>query len=267
MLLQVEDLRTYFYACGGLLRRQVVRAVDGVSFELDRGQTFGLVGESGCGKSTLARTILRLVPATAGRVIFNGQDVLSARPQPLRRLRRHMQIIFQDPISSLNPRLTVEIIIGEALTVHGLVRGRRQRRQRVAQLLERVGLRPDDLDRYPHEFSGGQRQRIGIARALALEPSLIICDEPVSALDLSTAAQILNLLVDLQRELGLSYLLIAHDLGVVRHICDRVAVMHRGKLVEQAPTTELFSSPHHPYTRTLLAASRRFELPGRAAAT
>ena len=235
----------------------MIRAVDGVSFTLDRGQTLGLVGESGCGKTTLARTILRLIPATSGQVHFEGRDVLALRGAALRALRRDMQIVFQDPLGSLNPRLRVESIVGEALTVHRLVSSAAERRERVAELLRRVGLSPDALWRYPHEFSGGQRQRIGIARALALRPKLIICDEPVSALDVSIQSQILNLLNELQTEFGLSYLLIAHNLAVVRHASDRVAVMYKGRIVELAPTDELFDNPQHPYTRTLLAAVPR----------
>jgi oligopeptide/dipeptide ABC transporter ATP-binding protein len=251
VLLRVEDLRTHFPLRGGA----VVRAVAGVTFCVRRSRSLGLVGESGCGKTTLARTVLRLTPATGGRVFFNGRDVLMLSPGEMRTVRRHMQMVFQDPIGSLNPRMNVEALVGEALTVHGLVRNRAERRRRVAELLARVGLSPDDLPRYPHEFSGGQRQRIGIARALALEPRLIICDEPVSALDVSIQSQILNLLADLQDELGLSYLFIAHDLAVVRHFCDEIAVMYLGKIVEQAAAEELFARPRHPYTRALLAAA------------
>ncbi|MEW6198207.1 MAG: ATP-binding cassette domain-containing protein [Planctomycetota bacterium] len=252
----VENLTVCFAARGARDsgRPRVFRAVDDVSLEIARGETLALVGESGSGKSTLARAVLRLIPATAGRVVFDGTNVLTAAARQLRDLRRRMQIVFQDPAGSLNPRLRVEQIVGEALTVHGLARSRTERRRRVAALLERVGLRPADMERYPHEFSGGQRQRIGIARALALEPRLVICDEPVSALDVSVQAQILNLLLDLQWERGLSYLFIAHDLAVVRHISDRVAVMQSGRLVEQAPVAELFDHPRHPYTRALLAA-------------
>jgi oligopeptide transport system ATP-binding protein len=255
-LLRVDGLRTYLPVRRGMLRRgpQYLKAVDDVSFELQRGQTLGLVGESGCGKTTLARTILRLIPPTAGTVYFEGRDVGALRGAELRAFRRRAQIIFQDPVASLNPRLRVETIVGEALTVHGLARSARERRERVAQLLTRVGLPAEALHRYPHEFSGGQRQRIGIARALALEPSLIVCDEPVSALDVSIQAQILNLLADLRRDFGLSYLFIAHNLAVVQHISDAVAVMYLGKIVEQAPTAALFSDPRHPYTQALLAA-------------
>ncbi len=255
-LLLVANLTVCFAARGPRQsgRPRAFRAVDGVSLEIAAGETLALVGESGSGKSTLARAVLRLVPAAAGRVVFDETDVLTASGRQLRDLRRRMQIVFQDPAGSLNPRLRVELIVGEALTVHGLVRSAAERRRRVAALLERVGLRPADMERYPHEFSGGQRQRIGIARALALEPRLVICDEPVSALDVSVQAQILNLLLDLQQERGLSYLFIAHDLAVVRHFSDRVAVMQSGRLVEQAPVAELFDHPGHPYTRALLAA-------------
>jgi oligopeptide/dipeptide ABC transporter ATP-binding protein len=256
-ILRVENLRTYFpVGHSGFGRTgQVVKAVDGVTLQVRRGRSLGLVGESGCGKSTLARTILRLIPATAGKVWFEGRDVFSLSAAEMRGLRREMQVIFQDPIGSLNPRMNVETIVGEALSVHGLVANRRQRRERVAELLRRVGLSPDDLGRYPHEFSGGQRQRIGIARALALGPKLVVCDEPVSALDVSIRSQILNLLADLQDEFALSYLFIAHDLAVVRQFCDEIAVMYLGKIVEQALAAELFCGPRHPYTRALLAAA------------
>jgi oligopeptide/dipeptide ABC transporter ATP-binding protein len=260
-LLRVTDLRVHFRVRRRLFggAAHMLKAVDGVSFDLPRGKTLGLVGESGCGKSTLARAILRLIPPTSGSVHFDGRDVLSLPPGELRPLRRQMQLIFQDPYGSLNPRLRVETIVGEALTVHGLVRTSAERRARVAHLLTQVGLTSADLDRYPHEFSGGQRQRIGIARALALQPSLIICDEPVSALDVSIQAQILNLLADLKQQLQLTYLFIAHNLAVVRHICDEVAVMYLGRIVEHAPTAELFTNPRHPYTRALLAAATTFE--------
>ncbi|GMU82683.1 MAG: ABC transporter ATP-binding protein [Planctomycetota bacterium] len=258
-LLRVRDLCAWFSIGGGLLGRprRWVRAVDGVSFDLRLGRTLGLVGESGCGKSTLVRTILRLLPATSGHVEFDGGDLLAARGAALRRLRRDIQIVFQDPVSSLNPRLRVETLVGEALRVHGLVSNRAEMRSRVGDLLSRVGLRADDMRRYPHEFSGGQRQRIGIARALALRPRLLILDEPVSALDVSIQSQILNLLLDLQSEFGLTYLFVAHNLGVVRHFCHDVAVMYLGKFVETAPTERLFADPRHPYTRALLAAAPR----------
>jgi len=256
-LLRVADLRVHFAARATYWGRprRVLKAVDGVSFALTRGRTLGVVGESGCGKSTLARAILRLIPATSGSVYFEGRDVFSLPAPELRHLRRRMQIVFQDPIGSLNPRLRVETIIGEPLRVHGLTRDSRATRERVAALLERVGLSADDLYRYPHEFSGGQRQRIGIARALALEPALIVCDEPVSALDVSIQAQILNLLAELQESLGLSYLFIAHNLAVVQHISDDVAVMYLGRIVEMCPATELYTNARHPYTQALLAAA------------
>ncbi|HUU97209.1 MAG TPA: oligopeptide/dipeptide ABC transporter ATP-binding protein [Phycisphaerae bacterium] len=256
-ILQVENLRTHFPVHRSALAgaRGWVKAEDGVSFEVERGRTLGLVGESGCGKTTLGRTILRLIPATSGKVYFEGTDVFDLPPAELRRLRRQMQIIFQDPLGSLNPRMTVETIVGEALGVHRLTRSARQRRERVAELLSWVGLSADHLRSYPHELSGGQRQRVGLARALSLEPKFIVCDEPVSALDVSIQAQILNLLADLQRELRLSYLLIAHNLAVVRHFCDEVAVMYLGKIVEHAPAQELFHNALHPYAQALLAAA------------
>lgn len=254
-LLRVKDLRTHFPVKRGLLSRTVahVKAVDGVSFDLYRGKTLGLVGESGCGKTTVGRTILRLIPATSGEVIYEGNDFFAYRGRPLRKLRRHMQIIFQDPVSSLNPRMTVGRIIGEPLEVHGIARGK-QRDELVASLLQRVGLDAGYASRYPHEFSGGQKQRIGIARALGLSPKLIICDEPVSALDVSIQSQILNLLNDLQQERGLSYLFIAHNLAVVEHFSDEVAVMYLGKIVEKAGARELYHNPKHPYTVALLSA-------------
>ena len=255
VLLEVRDLKTYFPVRRGVWSRVRgwVKAVDGVSFAVGRGRTLGLVGESGCGKTTVGRTILRLLPATGGEVWFDGQDVLGMGRSDLRRLRRRMQIIFQDPVGSLNPRMTVEAIVGEALTVHRLARGA-ERRRRVAGLLERCGLSPSSLNRYPHEFSGGQRQRIGIARALALEPDLIVCDEPVSALDVSIQSQILNLLSDLKDAFGLSYLFIAHNLAVIEHFADEVAVMYLGKIVEGASVEEIYRNPMHPYTQALLSA-------------
>ena len=271
-LLEVRDLRTWFDVRRGLLRKTVgyVRAVDGVSFDVGRQQTLGLVGESGCGKSTVGRSILRLIPASGGSVRFNGRDVFAAERAELKRLRRQMQVVFQDPYSSLNPRMTVGRIIGEPIMVHRLAGGA-ELRGRVGALLERVGLSADHAQRYPHEFSGGQRQRIGIARALALEPSFIVCDEPVSALDVSIQSQILNLLSDLKDELGLSYLFIAHNLAVIEHFCDRVAVMYLGRLVERGDRDAIYGNPRHPYTQALLSAApqpdpkrirRRIVLPG-----
>ncbi|MBI3002106.1 MAG: dipeptide ABC transporter ATP-binding protein [candidate division NC10 bacterium] len=254
-LLAVTDLRKYFRIRRGLFWGQagVVRAVDGVSFTLRKGETLGLVGESGCGKSTTGRCILRLLEPTAGKVVFDGVSVFDASREEMRRLRRQMQVIFQDPYSSLNPRMSVEQIVGEGMVIHRLARGA-ERRDRIADLLRKVGLSTDHMKRYPHEFSGGQRQRIGIARALAVSPSLLIADEPISALDVSIQAQVLNLLQDLQEEFGLTYLFIAHDLRVVEHISDRVAVMYLGQIVELADSPELYRNPLHPYTQALLSA-------------
>ena len=254
-LLEVRDVRKYFSVRRGLLQRDAgaVRAVDGVSFDLAPGETLGIVGESGCGKTTLGRLVLRLLEPTAGTIRFAGTDLADLDGEALRRARREMQLIFQDPFGALNPRMRVGAIVGEGLEVHGLARGAALR-GRVLAALERVGLRPDVYDRYPHEFSGGQRQRIGIARALVLEPSLIVADEPVSALDVSVQAQIINLLQDLQDERGIAYLFIAHDLRVVEHISRRVAIMYLGRIVELADSRELYANPRHPYTRALLSA-------------
>ncbi len=254
-LVQAEDLRVYFPIYSGLLQRRTgdVRAVDDVTFDIKRGETLGLVGESGCGKSTTGRALIRLRNPTSGRVLFDGTDLLSLSREELRRARRRMQIIFQDPYSSLNPRMTVASIIGEPLDTHNLgSKGTRQ--DRVSELLQLVGLNPNFRNRYPHEFSGGQRQRIGVARALAVEPEFIVCDEPISALDVSIQAQVLNLLVELREKFGLTYLFIAHDLSVVRHISDRVGVMYLGKMVEVGPPDLLYAGPGHPYTRALLSA-------------
>jgi oligopeptide/dipeptide ABC transporter ATP-binding protein len=255
-LLEVRDLVKHYPVSAGLFGRQVgvVRAVDGVSLTIRRGETLGLVGESGCGKTTTGRCILQLERPTSGSVLFEGQELTTLSPQALRSVRRRIQVIFQDPYSSLNPRMTVGQIVGEPLAVHGLVREPAARVARVHHLLTQVGLLARHDRRYPHQLSGGQRQRVGIARALAMEPSLIICDEPVSALDVSIQAQIINLLEDLQRDLGLTYLFVAHDLSVVRHISDRVAVMYLGKIVEVADRQTLYESPRHPYTKALLSA-------------
>jgi oligopeptide transport system ATP-binding protein len=271
-LLQVRNLRTWFPIKKGLFSRTVghVKAVDDVSFEVRPGKTLGLVGESGCGKTTVGRTILRLIPATSGNVFYKGEDFFSYHGESLRKLRRQMQIVFQDPVSSLNPRMTVGNIIGEPIEVHGIARGQ-EKRDMVASLLKRVGLDPTFAARYPHEFSGGQRQRIGIARAISLSPDFIVCDEPVSALDVSIQSQILNLLDDLQRERNIAYLFIAHNLAVVEHFSDEVAVMYLGRIVEKAESKELYKNPKHPYTRALLSAvpetdprpkKKRIVLPG-----
>jgi oligopeptide transport system ATP-binding protein len=254
-LLEVTDLVKHYPVRGGVLRRQVgtVHAVDGVSFSLAPGETLGLVGESGCGKSTVARSVLRLVEPSSGEIRLNGEAITRLSKSELRPYRRSMQIVFQDPFASLNPRMTAGDIVGEPLSVHGLASGERKQ-ERVAELFQQVGLRPDQMKNYPHQFSGGQRQRICIARALSLGPSLIVCDEPVSALDVSIQAQVINLLIDLQRQRNFSYLFIAHDLAVVAHISHRVAVMYLGRIVEIADKAELFANPRHPYTQALLAS-------------
>jgi len=255
-LLEVRNLVKHFYVSGGLFggREGVVRAVDDVSFAIHRGETLGLVGESGCGKTTTGRCILQLERPTRGQILFEDRDLATLGPEELRAVRRRMQVIFQDPYSSLNPRMTVGQIITEPLAVHRIVPDPVKREARVQELLGHVGLLPQHARRYPHQLSGGQRQRVGIARALAMEPALIVCDEPVSALDVSIQAQIINLLEDLQREFGLTYLFVAHDLSVVRHISDRVAVMYLGRIVELADRKALYDDPLHPYTRALLSA-------------
>ncbi|WP_054958313.1 ABC transporter ATP-binding protein [Paenibacillus dakarensis] len=254
-LIEVNDLKKYFPVRGGVFQRTVgnVKAVDGVSFSINRGESFGLVGESGCGKSTIGRTILRLLEKTDGNVIFNGQDIHDLSKSQMRGMRKKMQIVFQDPFSSLNPRIKIGEAIGEALLDHGLV-SRKELKERVIETLKICGLADYHYDRFPHEFSGGQRQRIGIARALIMNPEFIVADEPVSALDVSIQAQIINLLSDLQREKQLTYLFISHDLSVVEHLCDRIGVMYLGSMVEMAPKEELFRNPLHPYTKALLSA-------------
>ena len=256
-IIELRDVKTHFPIYQGFLLKKpvgMVKAVDGVTLSIQRGEVLGLVGESGCGKSTLARTIMQLVPTTSGMVIIEGRNLTQGTAASLRQTRREMQMVFQDPYASLNPRLTIGAIIGEALIIHKLVKSRQAMEDRVVQLLETVGLRPDHMRRFPHEFSGGQRQRIGIARALAVEPKLLICDEPVSALDVSIQAQVINLLEDLQEQFGLTYLFIAHDLSVVEHISTRIAVMYLGRVVEIAPAAELYDTPLHPYSEALLSA-------------
>ena len=255
-LVATERIAKYFPVRSGFFSRseKVLRAVDGVSIRVRRGETVGLVGESGCGKSTLGRLMLRLVEPTFGRIVYDGRDIVPLSASEMRPLRRKMQIIFQDPYSSLNPRMTVREIVGEAIQIHKLAKSKSDEEEMIASLLQKVGLRTDVMGRYPHEFSGGQRQRIGIARALAVQPEFIVCDEPISALDVSIQAQIVNLLMDLQDELGVAFLFISHDLRVVRHISQRVAVMYLGRLVEQGTTAQVYEAPMHPYTRALLGA-------------
>ena len=259
-LIEVRNLKTYFPVRSGVLRRHVddIRAVDDVSFSIEEGTTVGLVGESGSGKSTIGKTLLKLTPATSGEVVYAGRNILPLNENEFRPMRRELQMIFQDPFGSLNPRHSILQIVGEALEIHFPRLNKSERQDRVVSLLEKVGLKPEMAKRYPHEFSGGQRQRIGIARALAVEPRFIVCDEPVSALDVSVQAQIVNLLQDLQEQLGLSYLFIAHDLAVVEHISDHVLVMHHGKIVESASSAEIYENPKHEYTRKLLAAVPKF---------
>ena len=260
-LLEVRDLKVHFPIHSGLMRRQTgsFKAVDGVSFIVPAGKTVGLVGESGSGKTTIGRTLVKLIPATSGEVLWKGSPILPLSEKAFRPLRRQIQYIFQDPFGSLNPRMTIGMIIGEALEIHFSKLSANERADRVASLLRRVGLKPEMMSRYPHEFSGGQRQRIGIARALAVEPEFLICDEPVSALDVSVQAQIVNLLQDLQEELGLALLFIAHDLAVVEHISDSVLVLNRGRIVESGPARDVLENPQAPYTREMLAAVPRLQ--------
>ncbi len=255
-ILRAENIVKSFPVHGGLFSQEVasVKAVQGVSFELKKGETLGLVGESGCGKSTLGRSLIKLIQPTSGKIFFKNQDITNYKGEQLRELRKSMQIIFQDPYASLNPRMTIGAILEEPLIIHNLYISQKDRNDRVQDLIKLVGLRPEHLSRYPHEFSGGQRQRVGIARALAVNPDLIICDEPVSALDVSIQAQVINLLMELQQKLGLTYVFIAHDLKVVEHVSTRVAVMYLGKIVEMAEADQLYKNPMHPYTKALLSA-------------
>ncbi len=259
-LIQVKDLKKYFYKEGLFSKdKRPIRAVDGISFSIRKGETLGLVGESGCGKTTAGKSILRLIEPTSGQIFFKGQDILRLNRKGLRGLRRYMQFIFQDPYESLNPRMKVGEIVGEGLEVNHIAQGK-EKRQRVSEILEKVGLHPQDAQRYPHEFSGGQRQRIGIARAISLNPELIVADEPVSALDVSIQAQILNLLMELRDQLGLTYLFISHDLRIIKHISKRIAVMYMGKIIEMANSEDLFRRPLHPYTQVLLKAIPKLDL-------
>lgn len=255
-LLRAENIVKKFPIYGGLFSKEVasVKAVQNISFEIKKGETLGLVGESGCGKSTLGRSLIRLIEPTSGKIFFKNKDITNVSGEELRELRKKLQIIFQDPYASLNPRMTVGAILEEPLIIHNLFASEKDRADRIKELINLVGLRPEHLSRYPHEFSGGQRQRIGIARALAVNPELIICDEPVSALDVSIQAQVINLLMELQQKLGLTYIFIAHDLKVVEHVSHRVAVMYLGQIVEMADSTELYKNPQHPYTKALLSA-------------
>jgi oligopeptide transport system ATP-binding protein len=256
ILLKAENIVKRFPIHGGILSKEIaaVKAVQNISFTLKKGETLGLVGESGCGKSTLGRCLIKLIEPSSGRIIFNNQDITDLQGDELKALRRKMQIIFQDPYASLNPRMTIGAILEEPLVIHNLCKSDKERKDRVLELINLVGLRPEHLSRYPHEFSGGQRQRVGIARALAVNPELIICDEPVSALDVSIQAQVINLLMDLQKKLGLTYVFIAHDLKVVEHVSTHVAVMYLGQIVEYAKAEELYRNPKHPYTKALLSA-------------
>ena len=260
-LIQVRDLKKYFYKEGFFSTdKKPVRAVDGISFSIRKGETLGLVGESGCGKTTAGKSILRLIEPTSGQIFYKDQDILHLDREAMRKLRPHMQFIFQDPYESLNPRMKVEEIVGEGLEVHGMIQGHLEKTRKVSEILEKVGLHPQDALRYAHEFSGGQRQRIGIARAISLNPELIVADEPVSALDVSIQAQILNLMMDLRDQLGLTYLFISHDLRIVKHISDRIAVMYMGKIIEMANSEDLFKRPLHPYTQVLLKAIPKLDL-------